>query len=273
MMPKPARIIRSSLASRNFCISSCEKSQFDLKRFPISPVDPNGQGAKPKNVEVEGAFFYSYKMKDDSTKPSPLQTMRNFQNATRNAGGAVVVEYPGWCTAELDPTLHHGNGCTFLGTTLKFTTKDKETWAFVESDDNGETYEIWIVERGAMKQDIAVNQLQEKLEKEGFITLYINFETASAAIRPDSMSQLEQVAQMLKAAPAIRLEVAGHTDNVGTPDSNLKLSDARARSVATALVQQGIATARLLPKATARRSPSRTTAPMTGARRTGGWNW
>lgn len=239
-----------------FYLSSCEKSQFDLKRFPVSPVDPNGQGAKPKQVDVEGAFyFYSYKIKDDTTKPSPLQTMRNFQNATRKSGGTVVADYPGWCTAELDATLHHGNGCTFFGTTLRFTSQNKETWAFVESEDNGETYEVWIVERETMKQDITVNQLQEKLDKDGFITLYINFETASAAIRPDSMPQLETVAQLLKASPALSLEVGGHTDNVGTPESNLRLSDARAKSVAAALVKLGCAAARLTAKGHGQTAP------------------
>ncbi|MBI4890109.1 MAG: OmpA family protein [Acidobacteria bacterium] len=232
-----------------FHIAKCEKAQFELKRFPISPVDPNKEGSKPKVMEVEGAFFfYRYEMEDESKKPSPLQTMRNFQNATRKAGGTVVAEYPGWCTAELDDTLHHGNGCTLYGVTMKFSSGGKETWAFVESDGQGEAYEVWVVEREAMKQDITVNQLQEKLEKDGFITLYINFETASAAIRPDSMPQLEQVAQMMKSAAGIRLEVAGHTDNVGSPESNLKLSDARAKSVSAALVKMGVSADRLMAK-------------------------
>ncbi|HEY3441609.1 MAG TPA: OmpA family protein [Paludibaculum sp.] len=232
-----------------FHIANCEKSQFDLKRFPISPVDPNKEGSKPKMMAVEGAFFfYRYEMEDESKKPSPLQTMRNFQNTARKAGGTVEAEYPGWCTAAPDETLHHGNGCTFFGVTMRFASGNKETWGFVESDGNGEAYEIWLVEREAMKQDITVNQLLERLDKDGFITLYINFETASAAIRPDSMPQLEQVARMMKSAAALRLEVAGHTDNVGTPESNLKLSDARAKSVAGALTKMGVVADRLMPK-------------------------
>jgi outer membrane protein OmpA-like peptidoglycan-associated protein len=239
-----------------FHIAKCEKSQFEQKRFPISPVDPNKEGTKPKTMTVEGAFFfYRYEMEDESKKPSPLQTMRNFQNATRKAGGTVVAEYPGWCTAALDETLHTGNGCTFFGSTLKFNSKGKETWAFIESDGNGEAYEIWLMEREAMKQDITVNQLQEQLNKDGFITLYINFETASAAIQADSMAQLEQVAQMLKAAPELKLEVGGHTDNVGTPEANLKLSDARAKSVAAALIKQGIAAGRLTTKGYGQTAP------------------
>lgn len=237
-------------------IAKCEKSQFELKRFPVSAVDPNKEGTKPKMQEVEGLFsFYRYETKDGATKPSALQTMRNFQNAARAAGGTVVAEYPGWCTAALDDTLHHGNACTFFGTTLKFTRGGKETWAFIESDDDGSVYEMWIVEREAMKQDITVNHLKEGLDKAGYVTLYINFETASALIRPDSMPQLEQVAQLMKTSAGLKLEVGGHTDNVGTAESNLRLSEARAKSVTAALVKMGVGAERLMAKGYGQSAP------------------
>lgn len=233
----------------NFHISECKQSQFDLKRFPVAAVPAADEGAEAKSVEVEGAFFFArYEMKEGSKPPSPIQTMRNFQNAARKAGGTVMVEYPGWCKASLNETLHNGNGCILYGTTLKFGAQGKETWAFVESDGEGEAYEVWLVEREAMKQDITVNQLREKLDKDGFIALYINFETGSAAIQPDSMSQLEEVAALLKADAALKLEVGGHTDNVGTPEGNQKLSEARANSVAAAIVKNGIAAGRLTAK-------------------------
>ena len=230
-----------------FHIVECKKSQFDLKRFPVGPAA--AEGSEAKSTEVEGAFFFTrYELKEGSTKPSPLQTMRNFQNAAKKAGGTIVAEYPGWCKAAVDETLHTGNNCILYGTTLKFGGQGKETWAFVESNGEGEGYEIWLVEREAMKQDIAVNQLRERLDKDGFIALYINFETGSATIQPDSMSQLEEVAKLLQSDAALKLEIAGHTDNVGTPESNQKLSDARARSVAAAIVKQGIAADRLAAK-------------------------
>ena len=106
-----------------------------------------------------------------------------------------------------------------------------------------------------MKQDIAVNELRERLDKDGFISLYINFETGSATIQADSLSQLAEVAQMLKADAALKLEVGGHTDNVGTPESNQKLSDARAKSVAAELVKQGIAAERLTAKGYGQTTP------------------
>lgn len=230
-----------------FVIEACKQSQFDLKKFPVAP--PPEEGGIAKSTEVEGAFFFvRYVLKEGMTKPSPLQTMRNFQNAARRAAGTVLAEYPGWCKAGLDDTLHNGNGCILYGTTLKFGSKGKETWAFVESDGEGENYEIWLVERQAMKQDIAVNQLREQLAKDGFVAVYINFETGSAAIQPDSISQVEEIAKMLQSDAALNVEVGGHTDNVGTPESNQTLSDARAKSVVAALTKLGVPAGRMTAK-------------------------
>jgi len=51
--------------------------------------------------------------------------------------------------------------------------------------------------------------------------------------------------ELLKNNPGIRLEISGHTDNVGSYRANLKLSEARAKSVVDYLVGQGIDKKRL----------------------------
>jgi outer membrane protein OmpA-like peptidoglycan-associated protein len=238
----------------NFHIVKCDKEQFDQKRFPVGP--PPEEGGKPKTTEVEGAFYrYQYELNEGGVRPSPLQTMRNFQAAARKAGGTILGEYPGWCKATVDESISDGNNCIFYGLTMRFGNQGKETWVFAESYGEGEGYEMWIVEREAMKQDLVVNELRDKLNQDGFIALYINFETASAAIQQDSMSQLDQVAQMLQSSPELKVEVGGHTDNVGTPDTNEKLSEARAKSVVAALVAKGVAAGRLTPKGYGQTSP------------------
>jgi outer membrane protein OmpA-like peptidoglycan-associated protein len=99
-----------------------------------------------------------------------------------------------------------------------------------------------------MKQDIVANELLDKINKDGFISLYINFDTGKGTIKPDSFPQLDQVVTALKLKPELNVEAGGHTDNVGSPASNLVLSETRAKSVMKYLTDKGIAGSRLTAK-------------------------
>ena len=77
----------------------------------------------------------------------------------------------------------------------------------------------------------------------------ITFATGSAKISPDSMQILNNAADSLKAAAdGTRVEIGGHTDNVGNPAGNLKLSEARSNSVMATLVKLGVNAAMLTAK-------------------------
>jgi len=84
--------------------------------------------------------------------------------------------------------------------------------------------------------------------KEIRISQQIHFEFNKATIRPESFPTLDAVADVLRQFPTMKLEVQGHTDNVGGAAYNLKLSDARAASVRKYLVDHGIDGARLTSK-------------------------
>jgi outer membrane protein OmpA-like peptidoglycan-associated protein len=69
----------------------------------------------------------------------------------------------------------------------------------------------------------------------------VQFATGKATILGASYPLLDQVATVLKGHPEIvKVEVQGHTDNVGNPEKNLKLSQARSESVAAYLVKKGV---------------------------------
>lgn len=73
----------------------------------------------------------------------------------------------------------------------------------------------------------------------------IFFETNRAVIRSISFGILDTVAQVMRDFPDITIEVQGHTDSRGSDAHNNRLSQARAESVRTYLIRQGIAPERL----------------------------
>ncbi len=73
----------------------------------------------------------------------------------------------------------------------------------------------------------------------------IFFETNKATLKEESTAELQRVAGLLLDNPTIRLEISGHTDNVGSYRANQKLSESRAKSVVDYLVQQGVSADRL----------------------------
>jgi K(+)-stimulated pyrophosphate-energized sodium pump len=73
----------------------------------------------------------------------------------------------------------------------------------------------------------------------------LNFETGSARLTTDSKAQVDNIAAILKAYPAVKIKIGGYTDSTGNPDFNLKLSEDRAKAVVDALAGLGIAADRL----------------------------
>jgi len=77
----------------------------------------------------------------------------------------------------------------------------------------------------------------------------ITFETGSAVITRSSASILDGAAKAIQAAPpGARVEVEGHTDNVGNAETNQTLSEQRAKAVAAALAARGVPADRLLAR-------------------------
>ena len=73
-----------------------------------------------------------------------------------------------------------------------------------------------------------------------FVTNNILFETGKATLKPESMEEIQKVAEYMKKNPQARFEVQGHTDNVGSDKTNDPLSQARAEAVVKALEEQGV---------------------------------
>lgn len=73
----------------------------------------------------------------------------------------------------------------------------------------------------------------------------ILFQTGSSKLKKSSYEPLDKFADLLLKNPEVRIEVSGHTDNVGSAASNKKLSKARAKSVRDYLIKKGVAEDRI----------------------------
>ena len=69
----------------------------------------------------------------------------------------------------------------------------------------------------------------------------ISFDTNSSTVKADSRQTLVALANVIKKYPEDIILVAGHTDSDGSGDYNMRLSDARAQSVADVLISSGVA--------------------------------
>lgn len=180
---------------------------------------------------VEGEYtFVQYGVDRSEDSRSAIEVVRNYANALTKIGGKIVDESSWWV-----------NGYVVID--------GKEVWTQVERGNS----KIWIriVKKTDMAQIIVADaaSFSRDLKSVGHVAVGgIYFDTASAALKPESAPALTEIAKLLKTDASLKLYVVGHTDTVGNIDTNLKLSRDRAESVVQALVtQHGIAVARLKP--------------------------
>lgn len=81
-----------------------------------------------------------------------------------------------------------------------------------------------------------------------FVLKNIFFESGSAQLSEVSNAELEVLVDLMKANPTLKVQINGHTDNVGSEQDNLLLSQQRAEAVTNALKKSGIPSASLIAK-------------------------
>ncbi|MFD1808409.1 OmpA family protein [Gemmobacter lanyuensis] len=100
----------------------------------------------------------------------------------------------------------------------------------------------------------------------------ISFAPNSAEIAAEAEGTMVALTDILKNCPALKLEIAGHTDAQGSTEGNLALSQARAEAVLLSLQGRGAPVAGIIAKGYGEGFPSRTMAPKRAAKRTAASN-
>ena len=196
----------------DFHITGYKDTEFDSYKFNI-------QNKTPEIIEGH-KYYIQYNLNTGKAEPGELKIRRNVQDALKKIGGKVVF----------DDNFNKAS-------TIVIQKDGKETWVEVRSYNN--MYRLNIVEREAMKQEITADAeaMGNDINSTGHVAVYgIYFDTGKTELKPESDLAIEQISKLLLNNPSLKLYVVGHTDNVGTIESNMKLSKDRADAVVNSLV-------------------------------------
>jgi outer membrane protein OmpA-like peptidoglycan-associated protein len=194
--------------------------EYDAQDFSTFELDTD----PPKTVE--GKYWkIEYWLKEGARKAGPVQIARNYTDLVVRRGGKKILD---------DVDASGGS------TVAQMPLNGKNLWLQVQVSNSGEVYTLTVVEEAAMEQKVEFTaaELASALASTGSVALHnILFDTGKATIKPESAAALAPVGELLKSDPSLKLEIQGHTDNVGQAAANLKLSQDRAAAVRTYLVQ------------------------------------
>ena len=198
----------------------------------------NEKTKKREKKTIKGEYWkllYEVRTKSGQriTNISTMEFLENYRVAAIEKGGRVVWEDRGIIVL----TIPREDGGM--------------TWLQVQPASNmGQQY-LYIVDEKPLKISIVFGPTEMKaaLDVEGRVQLHgILFDLDKATLQPESAKQLQHVVTLLKNNSDLTLEVQGHTDDQGSDEYNLKLSQNRAETVVAYLCLFGIDTRQIVPK-------------------------
>lgn len=232
-------------------ITGYEALDFDVYRLPTAP---GAEGFR----EVEGRVTrIAYILPEGVSAPA---AMRNFEAAleargfetvfaceTRDCGGISYdldqFPLPRMVVDRFDYRLH-------VARLARPEEGDVHATVLVSPDSAGRVrVMLGVIESAPLENRmIDAAEMQSQIGETGRVALYgITFDTDSATIRPESAPTLAEIAAFLTAQPDLQVVIVGHTDNQGSLEYNLGLSQRRAEAVRDALAgEYGIAGERML---------------------------
>jgi len=208
-------------------LKGCVITECDLKEFDSAELFVGGDDRREALEGRKEMIGY-----DCGENVSMLQIARNAEAALKKAGYTVVFSG----TAEDAPVV---------------TARKGAQWMQIHSfNPGGGTfgYHQTAVLVKEMEQEMVANAdaWADEINRTGSCSIYgILFDTGKATIKPESKECLEEVIKLLRGNPTWKMQIEGHTDNVGAKAANQTLSEQRAAAVVAWLAANGVEKSRL----------------------------
>jgi OOP family OmpA-OmpF porin len=222
------------------------------KAFARFPFQVDG-----KSHWVEGRFHGETFYAEEGAEFSEFAFVKNFEGLIEQMGGRKVYEgkvprdeIDAWGD-EITQGFIDGLGDVYTDPVKTYVVRrnDGNIWIHLVTDNMHGGYVIG--QEQAFQQTaklLPAAVLKKQLDASGKVALQVNFATDKTEILPESLPQIDQVAQLLKEDDGLRLAVNGHTDNAGDAARNQTLSEGRAQSVVAAVAAKGVDAARMAAK-------------------------
>lgn len=229
----------------------------DIYAAPIGPY----AGGKVPMLTIEGDVRRAA-WRIESPGLTPLQVMRPLRAQLVQEGFEIILDCASTACGGFDfrfatETLPGPNMYVNLRAYHFITAVrggDKEVVTVLASTSATSAY-VQIIQAGAVAEDVLVvytdvetsvalaptvpGDLGQEIMAQGHVVLGdLDFETGSTDLGPGPFTSLEQLATFLRAQPALRVALVGHTDTVGSLDGNITISRQRAQSVRQRLMDR-----------------------------------
>ena len=219
------------LFAANYPVEGEEKPSLNIF---VSERDAQGRWGKPYSI---GAVINTTGMERSPFLHPDMKTLY-FSSDREGTLGELDV----WVSRRLADTCWNcWSEPENLGATINTTGRD--CWYKVSADGQkayyarkiGRKHDIYAIELPADKRPEAITVLKTN---EAVAINNLLFETAKDIIMPGSLPELKRIAAFVNAY-GYKVRLAGHTDNIGLPESNRQLSQARAEAVRQQLIKYG----------------------------------
>jgi outer membrane protein OmpA-like peptidoglycan-associated protein len=196
-------------------------------------------------ILLNSMFSHQMYSQEDKTESQQKITMEvlvvDYQNNPRDGEKIIFVdkatqrEYSGVTNEDGTFTIKLPGGKTYM--------------AKIEGVGTEQDYQTFTMPQPKKGQVMGKTRFTIKYDPPKVYTLdNVYFDVGKATLREESHAELNELVDYMKRREDIRVEIAGHTDNTGSKEDNLKLSQRRAEKVEDYLISKGIDARRIDPK-------------------------